>query len=702
MENRPGRSRKSRLHPGQTIITPGSAEVSDRFASCIFVGRDLISKFKSFWTAEEVPRWFGLSVVLVYLVGVGFVGHFSVISVREQAVDQYRSGSGYAVQNLTRRLSSIARDHVDNPTGRAGMSAYQRALRDFSTHVDVNRLRIVDSRGLVIASTAADEIGSIRGQTPVHTRTVDGMQIGEVPADDGGEPDRLFRTVVAEGNAMVVQPPTATADTVSEDKGHAPKPAAERPAILYLEVTLPGKPVGITSFADHSGALFAILVVCGVLFALFRCLRTQLRGVSLIANRLQSPLDSVKQDLVSLRVADMDDAVTSAWNQLVELAAELQEEVVRSQANKELSVAFAGSSGGALALALNAVPDAIMYIAQDGRFEYVNATACRLLKWGEDEVKDATLATAKSVGVGEQILGVLRTAHQQSGGFDSLTQVIEPDSGETSHRVWVIPLQEAKHQGECVAIVRDVSQQIRSEKAREEFVTQITHELRTPLTNIRAYAETLSSGMFDDPKMITDCYNVITKETRRLSRLIEDILSVSQMEVGSIELTLDSVDLKALLSDGIGDVRGLADEKDVDLQLVLPAKLEPIRADRDKLAVVIINLLGNAIKYTSSNGSIIVGCQSSQDEVSITFKDNGIGIEPADHARVFEKFQRADDPDVQSETGTGIGLYTAREIVRRHGGEIDLMSEKGQGSTFIVRLPSSESRASSLNASQEA
>ena len=280
--------------------------------------------------------------------------------------------------------------------------------------------------------------------------------------------------------------------------------------------------------------------------------------------------------------------------------------------------------------------------------------------------------------------------------------MIEPEGFEASHRVWVVPLQEAKHQGECVVIVRDVSQQIRSEKAREEFITQITHELRTPLTNIRAYAETLSSGMFDDPKMITDCYNVITKETRRLSRLIEDILSVSQMEVGSIELTLDSVDLKTLLGDGVGDVRGLADEKDVDLQLVLPAKLEPIRADRDKLAVVIINLLGNAIKYTSSGGSIIVGCQSSQDEVSITFKDNGIGIDPADHARVFEKFQRADDPDVQSETGTGVGLYTAREIVRRHGGEIDLMSEKGQGSTFIVRLPSSESRASSLNVSQEA
>ena len=82
-------------------------------------------------------------------------------------------------------------------------------------------------------------------------------------------------------------------------------------------------------------------------------------------------------------------------------------------------------------------------------------------------------------------------------------------------------------------VIRDVSQQIRADRAREEFIAQVTHELRTPLTNIRAYTETLSSGMFEDPKVITECYNVITKETRRLSRLVEDILSVSQLEVGS-------------------------------------------------------------------------------------------------------------------------------------------------------------------------
>jgi signal transduction histidine kinase len=253
-----------------------------------------------------------------------------------------------------------------------------------------------------------------------------------------------------------------------------------------------------------------------------------------------------------------------------------------------------------------------------------------------------------------------------------------------------------------VAVVRDVSQQIRADRAREEFVTQVTHELRTPLTNIRAYAETLSSGMFDDPNIITECYNVITKETRRLSRLIEDILSVSQLEVGSIELQLDHVDLKTLLADSVRDVRGLADDKNIDIQLALPPKLEAIRADRDKLAVVINNLLGNAIKYTPPGGNVMVGCQLTGSEVVLTFKDNGIGIDPSEHGRVFEKFQRSEDPDVQNETGTGIGLFTAREIVRGQGGNIELISEKGAGATFIVRLPHEETRAGALSTKEEA
>jgi two-component system sensor histidine kinase VicK len=255
------------------------------------------------------------------------------------------------------------------------------------------------------------------------------------------------------------------------------------------------------------------------------------------------------------------------------------------------------------------------------------------------------------------------------------------------YQVQVIPVRTTQQSARVLILIHDVSQQVRADKAREEFVSQVTHELRTPLTNIRAYTETLSSGQFDDPQVITECYNVITKETRRLSRLVEDILSISQLEVGTMKLVLDNVDLRSLLAEAVRDVRGIAESKSQDLQLALPAKLATIKGDRDKLTVVVNNLLGNALKYTPAGGQVTLSCKATDTQVQISVRDTGIGIDPKDHGRIFEKFQRADDDAVRAETGTGIGLTTAREIVQQHGGDITVVSRKGEGATFTATLP---------------
>jgi two-component system sensor histidine kinase VicK len=271
---------------------------------------------------------------------------------------------------------------------------------------------------------------------------------------------------------------------------------------------------------------------------------------------------------------------------------------------------------------------------------------------------------------------------------------VEGQDGSHFH-VRALPVRTAK-QSHCVlALILDVSQQVRADKAREEFVSQVTHELRTPLTNIRAYTETLSSGMFEDPQVITECYNVITKETRRLSRLIEDVLSVSQLEVGTMQLVMDQVDLGELLDESVRDVRGIAESKNIAIELILPAKLDPVTADRDKLAVVINNLLGNALKYTPDNGNVTMSCKAGEGGVRISVRDTGIGIDPQDQERIFEKFQRAQDEAVLAETGTGIGLTTAREIAQQHGGDIAVVSKKGEGATFTLTLPAERGAAMS-------
>ncbi|UCE60114.1 MAG: PAS domain-containing protein [Phycisphaerales bacterium] len=661
------------------------------------------TRFKKFWMAEEVPRWFGFSIVLVYLIGLGAVGYYGTAQVRKDGSTVVQLSSRYAVKRLADWLETAI---SDDPTDPVALRACELELRDFAQHVPTKTLRIVDGRRNVIASINATEVGRVAADEVFGALYPKALTVTPVPVEGRDAPDQFIRAPLA---VNASDAPAELAPRPDGDAGAETAPfnvAVANDSTLYLEARLPPEIQGSSVFVHYSGTLTIALVAMGVLFGLYRCLRAQLRSASRIADLLNDYKDQIEHDLGSLRLADTSDVVIAAWNALIDQAQSSFESVRRQDADAELARVLERSSGGALARAVNALPDGIIHISDEGRFEYTNSAAVRLFGWDSDEAKRTSLSEAKASGVGVEILDTVRGAFTSSGHFEACCEVLgvgeDAEVSGGSYRLWVIPLQLASQGGGCMVVVRDVSQQMRSERAREDFVTQVTHELRTPLTNIRAYAETLSSGMFDDPNIITECYNVITKETRRLSRLIEDILSVSQLEVGSIELQVDNVDLKALLGEGVRDVRGLADEKDIDIQLATPSKMEAIRADRDKLAVVINNLLGNAIKYTPSGGNVVIGCRLGNGEVVLTFKDNGIGIEPSEHSRVFEKFQRSNDPDVQNETGTGVGLFTAREIVRRHGGDIELISEKGAGSTFLVRLPHRETRASALTTAAEA
>lgn len=657
------------------------------------------TKIRQFLTAEEVPRWFGLSLVLIYLVGLGSVAHYGVVQARRENATHYQRSSQYAVKVLAAHLSSLPRGGASDPEL---IGACQRALGEFASNIAVRFLRVVDGERRVLASTETTEIGTTADVIDTDDTVVSLMEVGHVPVSGRGSPDLFLRARI--GWPSAERPSSESAQAVlSTDGSRAGTPAGDES--LFLEVRLPPEPFTGAGLADQARALAIVLVVLGALFVVYRCLREQLRGMSRIANRLKSHRDRLEDEIGSLRIADTLDGVTGSWNELVDLTQRLLRNVERSEASAELSRVLERSGGGALAEALSAIPEGIAYVTDEVHFEYLNSAACHFFGWTEEEAKSVTLSDVQRPGVAGEVLDLLRDALQPDGSFEARTAVVTSEGGDESdgnaYAVRISPSRRAQRDGECVLVIRDVSQNVRADRAREDFLTQVTHELRTPLTNIRAYAETLSSGMFDDPKVITECYNVITKETRRLSRLVEDVLSVSQLEIGTMEMQIDSVDLKTLLSDGVRDVGGFAEERKVDIQLVLPPKLEPIRGDRDKLAIVVNNLLGNAIKYTPPNGQVMVGCQFAREEVILTFKDNGIGIDPADHVRVFEKFQRASDPQVRNETGTGIGLYTAREIVRHHGGNIELLSEKGKGSTFLVRLPHQESRAAALTTATE-
>jgi signal transduction histidine kinase len=225
-----------------------------------------------------------------------------------------------------------------------------------------------------------------------------------------------------------------------------------------------------------------------------------------------------------------------------------------------------------------------------------------------------------------------------------------------------------------------------ADESRNAFVAQATHELRTPLTNIRLYVDTMVEEGESDPQVRVKCINVIGNEARRLERIVSDMLSVSEIEAGSLKLHAGEIRLDALFEELHADFKAQSEDKEIKLVFALPPKLPIMTGDRDKLMLALHNLVGNALKYTPAGGTVTVQIEAGQ-ALSVAVTDNGIGIAPDEQELIFEKFYRAKDRRIAGITGSGIGLALARQVVRMHGGDITVSSQIDKGSTFTLNVP---------------
>jgi signal transduction histidine kinase len=425
----------------------------------------------------------------------------------------------------------------------------------------------------------------------------------------------------------------------------------------------------------------ALLLMCQRLHSHFRPLAT-------IGARLVRHQDKLANELTSLRLAATQDAVAGAWNHMIGLFEDMQRVAGQRNVYEELSQTVAAGMGDGFLQVTDVIPEGMLHVVNGTQVRYMNSAARRFLalpddleqkaERGEEIALDDIAATPN----GEKIVAGIHSG-RRGDRFESRSDRIRLDDGEVL-RLRLLPAM-GQQRGDAVIMISDVTAMARAELAREALFAQVTHELRTPLTNIRAYTETLAD--VDDPETAKECYNVIDKETRRLSRLVEEMLSQTQMGLGTIQIRYNDVDIKLLLEEAVRDLRATAEAKNLALTAELPSKMPKLQADRDKLAVVVNNIIGNALKYTADGGTVTVTARTERERVLVSVKDSGIGIAPEHHDKVFEEMFRVDSEAVQQQIGTGIGLFTAREIVRRHGGEVSVHSTLGEGTEFVVDLP---------------
>jgi len=255
-----------------------------------------------------------------------------------------------------------------------------------------------------------------------------------------------------------------------------------------------------------------------------------------------------------------------------------------------------------------------------------------------------------------------------------------------SFAVTVVPIRAGGSEG-AVMVLHDISGLKRLERVRQDFVANVSHEFKTPLTAIQGFAETLLAGALEDQENRHRFLEIIRAHASRLARLTDDLLKLSLIEGGKLDLQFQPVAVTELIDSCLETTRLKAQQKRLTLEVVCPTGLPPARGDAHRLQEVLQNLLDNAVQYTPAGGRIVVQARAGEQELVITVADTGIGIPQADQERIFERFYRVDVARSREAGGTGLGLAIAKHIVEAHGGRIWVESTVGQGSDFHFSIP---------------
>jgi len=332
---------------------------------------------------------------------------------------------------------------------------------------------------------------------------------------------------------------------------------------------------------------------------------------------------------------------------------------------------------------LNSMADGVIAVDKRGRVILINPVVEDLLQNNNQSVQ------------GKKILEVIRN-YELENIFTTALNKQNPISREVKllcpepriFNVHATPLECCgQEEGGVVAILRDITERKKLEQMRSDFVANVSHELRTPLTSIHGFLETLLDGAMEDKETTKYFLELMSVETRRLTKLTNDLMNLSRVEDLRGVQKWQEVTVPGVIERVITMFRAPAEEKNLVLFDDIMDGLPPVKGDPDMLAQVLMNLVDNAIKFSCPGGRVTVRAVSGENHVRIDVMDNGPGIPKESLSRIFERFYRVDKSRSRELGGMGLGLAIVKHLVRVLGGRIEVKSEEGKGSVFSVYLP---------------
>ena len=318
----------------------------------------------------------------------------------------------------------------------------------------------------------------------------------------------------------------------------------------------------------------------------------------------------------------------------------------------------------------------------DGKIDLINPAAKRLLNISPEDFTFEDVFNKFNLDINMEKLIYLEDWTSMEKKIDmedkSVNVLFTPFRNEDSN----------KPEG-IIAVIQDITENVRLDIMRKEFVADVSHELKTPITSIMGYTDTLLEGEYDKETQ-TEFLKVVSSEARRMARLVTDLLELSRIDSNQKKTKKESFDLGDLAKDCQNKLAIEIKKKNHNVECFVTADVPPVYADKDDIQRVILNILTNSIKYTPDNGNIKIYVGFVYSDAYIKVIDNGIGIPEEDLHRIFERFYRVDKARTREFGGTGLGLSIAKEILDKNGGNINIKSEVGKGTEVVIKIPTKD------------
>lgn len=571
------------------------------------------------------------------------------------------------VRQLERQNLSNFRQQIELPSyidnslatqlGRKNTKKANRQIREILTEVNnnnISEIRVIDNKGIIRGSSNPSN------RNMVGQRTTDSTVKNVLATNrshnknvyDNDNHNRYYVNVV----------PLLSNNNANNVVG-----------AVYMRASLEG----VYSTINNISLIYVFAALVTIIIGL---------GITIIISReITRPIEEMRKQTLRIARGDYSGRVAVMGNdELGQLAGAINNLSVRVEESQEVSEA----EQRRLNSVLSHMSDGVLATDRRGNITIINETAQQLLDVNEDDNV-----------IGKSLLDILgiRKDYTMRELFDDDVQQILIDNSDTSGIIlsayFSVVQRESGFVSGFVCVLHDVTSQQKEDQERKQFVSNVSHELRTPLTSVKSYVEALSDGAWKDAEIAPQFLKVVQDETDRMIRMINDLLSLSRMDSGTVKLNLEYVNINELFNyildrfDMILKKETDPQQKKYTIQRKITQKDLWVEIDTDKFTQVIDNIMNNAVKYSPDGGVITARLMETKNHVIMSIADQGLGIPRKDIGHIFDRFFRVDKARSRKQGGTGLGLAISKEVVNLLGGQIWVDSIEGKGSTFYISLP---------------